>query len=423
MCGLIAAGLAALAAALVATAEPAGAQNPGYTFTEIAEPAYAMGRGRHAGTETVANPDPLKVGPARVPGDTSPPIQFTSFDKAQISNTGTVVFQASYDKGIRQGLFETDGTTITTVAVDQRGRPGAKSTPSAYEPSSLGALKLAEDGSVYFMPDVPVYAGTVLHWQNGVVSPLPGFDPNQRPSGVIVDPFSISGRGDVVCIGSYSSTDLNLGDASLLHDGRWSNLVPFTDDRYGDLSTSTEGPFVNDDGHVAMQVTGLNLDFDSIYLIRNGRGVRIATSRVKGEQLRLSGIDDNDTVYFVTIDDYVNDSVVAYRNGVYREIVPANYRNGPNSSGIAFSAHGRFLFNGYDNLFKPNMWPKQVHIAVYLTDGTTTVSLLAVGDRLFGHSVVDTCGYAINDLGQVVLRVTLDDNRTLLVRADPIGGK
>lgn len=312
---------------------------------------------------------------------------------ASINDDGVVAFQATLRDG-HSGVFTSDGHSVTDVAVTASAACPARLFSShpdinrAGELAVYGALKSGEQAVLLQQPDGCMVAA----------------DARGRLGGIGPLGPTMNEHGDVAARGT--SPD---GRACI---GLWRGAQLHVIAEVGERFCGFEGlPVVNNDGHVVFRAD-LPGGSQGLFVHRDGRYAAIA----------VTGSDFEEITRFPILND--------------RGVVAFAARRSPGAWGIFTGASGRLAcavdaaagFESFRGVLLNNAGlvacygtPAGGQLGIYVGPDPARHRLLGLGDTLFGATVVDFAlnPVSVNELGQLVIRVALDDRRQFIVRGDP----
>ncbi|HEX5684796.1 MAG TPA: choice-of-anchor tandem repeat NxxGxxAF-containing protein [Ideonella sp.] len=313
---------------------------------------------------------------------------------AAINDDGVVAFQATLSDG-HSGVFTSDGTFITEVAVTASTACPARlfsSHPDINQAGKLAVyatLKSGEAAVLLMRPDGSLAATDGLDWFNEI-GPM-GPTMNEHDD-VAVRGTSQDGRA---CIRVWRGTQFQaIAEA-------------------GDRFSRFEGlPVVNNDGHVAFRAD-LPDGRQGIFVHRDDQCAAIA----------LTGNDFVAIARFPIINDRADVAFAARRaSGVWGIFTAASGR-------LACVVDAEAGFESFRGVLINNAGPVAFYgtpaggqLGIYTGIDPIRHRILGLGDTVFGATVVDFAlnPVSINGLGQLAIRVALDDRRQFILRGDPV---
>jgi hypothetical protein len=313
---------------------------------------------------------------------------------AAINDDGVVAFQATLSDG-HSGVFTSDGKSTTDIAVTASTACPARlfsSHPDINQAGKLAiyaTLKSGEAAVLLMHPDGGLAATDERAWFNEI-GPL-GPTMNEHDD-VAVRGTSQDGRA---CIRVRRGTHFHaIAEA-------------------GDRFSRFEGlPVVNNDGHVAFRAD-LPDDRQGIFVHRDDQCAAVA----------MTGNDFVEIARFPIINDRGDVAFAARRaSGVWGIFTAA-------SGQLACVVDAEAGFESFRGVLINNAGPVALYgtpaggqLGLYTGTDPIRHKILGLGDTVFGATVVDFAlnPVSINGLGQMAIRVALDDRRQFILRGDPM---
>jgi hypothetical protein len=306
---------------------------------------------------------------------------------ASVNNVGTVAFQATLRDGT-SGVYMGDGRQVTLVADPVTGPfrgvcshpdingEGSSSFYADVESGGRGVF-LVRDGNVVAVADTAGPLGPTMNEAGTVAFRT---DRGTGGSGVY------TGSGGAVTTIAESSGRFRIFHGLPLIDTR--GAVTFR----ADLEGGGEGIYVSD-GEQVMTV--------------------VETGDVFGDLGPFPFASGTGTVAFCAHLRSGGSGVFTATSGEIATVVDSS---GPFESfrGVLLDDKGGLIFYAT---------PRGGELGVFTGPDPVGDRLLSVGSPLFGSAVVDFAlnPVSINDAGQVAIRVALEDERQMILRADPVG--
>lgn len=312
---------------------------------------------------------------------------------ASINDDGVVAFQATLSDG-HSGVFTSDGQSIADIAVTTSTACPVRlfsSHPDINQAGKLavyGTLKSGDEAVLLMRPDGSV---TVT-------------DARGRLSGIGPLGPTMNERDDVAVRGTSQD-----GQACIrVWRGSQFHAVAEAGDRF----CSFEGlPVVNNDGHVVFRAD-LPDHSQGIFVQRDEQCAAVA----------MTGHDFEEIARFPIINDRGDVAFAARRtSGAWGIFTAASGR-------LACVVDAEAGFESFRGVLINNTGPVAFYgtpaggrLGIYAGADPIRHRVLGLGDTLFGATVVDFAlnPVSINELGQLAIRVALDDRRQFILRADP----
>ena len=339
--------------------------------------------------------------------------QFSVFlDKPAINSSGVVVFHAQMKSGV-QGIYRSDGTTLTTI-VDtgsgefsfSAGRVSLESRPDIDDDGTVAFFIYHVLGNLNSAPGIRTGSGgaTVIiaessstgpfydafsnpSIRNGVVSFRGGINGNGNPHGIFTMP---AGGGSYTIIaqdgGKFLSTT-PFNETSINASGQVAYV--------GDLTNYASGVFVGPDAATTIALTGPGSQFSSLYTFP-----KISDNGAVVFWANLTDLSGGD---FMSSGDAVTQIAVA-GGGEADDQFPSI-----NAAGTV-ACFGR-LSSG--------------ERAVLAGTGPVVDKVIAAGDSLFGSTVVglgEPGNNGLNNNGQIVFTYSLENGVEGVAIATPANG-
>ncbi|MFO1337086.1 MAG: choice-of-anchor tandem repeat NxxGxxAF-containing protein [Burkholderiaceae bacterium] len=311
-----------------------------------------------------------------------------------INDDGVVAFQATLADG-HSGVFTSDGQRIADVAVTTSGGCPARLFRSHPDINRAGTvtvyatLKNGDEAALLVHPDGRVAA-------TGTPAPLGGIGPlgptmNERGE-VALRATTLDGQA---CIGVWGGGPFRCVAAAGEHFGEFEGL-----------------PVINRQGQVAFRAA-LPGGRQGVFVHRDGACTAVATTGDELEEIaRFPIIDDHGGVAFVA----------RRRDGAWGIFTAAPGRPaGVVEAGAGFESLRGVLVNRSGPVVFYGT-PRGGQLGIYTGAGPLRHRALGLGDALFGGLVADFAlnPVSVNEAGQWVVRVALDDGRQFILRADPV---
>jgi len=316
---------------------------------------------------------------------------------ASINDDGVVAFQATLSDG-HSGVFTSDGKSITDIAVTSSIACPARlfsSHPDINQAGKLAVyatLKSGDEAALLMHPDGSMAATDARGWFSGIgqLGPL-GPTMNEHDD-VAVRGTLHDGRA---CIG--------------VRRGAGFHAIAEAGDRF----CRFEGlPVVNNDGHVVFRAD-LPDDSRGIFVHRDGQCAAVAMTGKDFEELaRFPIINDRGDVAFAARRTCGVWGIFTAASGRLTCVVDAE-AGFESFRGVLINNAGPVAFYGT---------PAGGQLGIYTGPDPIRHRILGLGDTVFGATVVDFAlnPVSINELGQMAIRIALDDRRQFILRADPV---
>lgn len=311
-----------------------------------------------------------------------------------INDDGAVAFQATLRDG-HSGVFTSDGKSITDIAVTASAACPARvfsSHPDINQAGKLAVyatLKSGEAAALLMHPDGSMAATDARGGFSGI-GPL-GPTMNEHDD-VAFRGTSPDGRA---CIGVRRGAQLHaIAEA-------------------GDRFCRFEGlPVVNNDGHVVFRAD-LPDDRQGVFVHRDEQCAAVAMTGNDFEEIaRFPIINDRGDVAFAARRTSGAWGIFTAASGRLTCVVDAE-AGFESFRGVLINNAGPVAFYGT---------PAGGQLGIYTGTDPVRHRLLGLGDTVFGATVVDFAlnPVSINGLGQMAIRVALDDRRQFILRGDPV---
>jgi hypothetical protein len=314
---------------------------------------------------------------------------------ASINDHGVIAFQASLSDG-HSGVFTHDGSNIVDIAVSTSGACPARvfsSHPDINQAGKLSiyaTLKNGDEAALLIQPDGTIAGSAVGNPFSGI-GPL-GPTMNEHDD-IAVRGTSPDGRA---CIGVWRGSQLHIVAKA------------------GDQFCSFEGlPVVNNSGHVVFRAN-LPDDQHGIFVQHDAQCSTIATT----------GSDFKEIANFPIMNDQGTVAFAARRSSGVAGIFTVT------AGSLACVVDGETGFESFRGVLINNTGPVAFYgtptggqLGIYTGTDPVRHRLMGIGDTLYGATVVDFAlnPVSINERGQIVIRVALNDGRQFILRADPAG--
>lgn len=313
---------------------------------------------------------------------------------ASINDDGVVAFQATLSDG-HSGVFTSDGKSITDIAVTASTACPARlfsSHPDINRAGQLAVYATLKGGDEAVLLVHPDGSKAATDAQDGFtgVGPL-GPTMNEH--------------GDVAVRGTSQD-----GQACVrVRRGARFHVIAEAGDRF----CRFEGlPVVNNDGHVVFRAD-LPDGRQGIFVHRDEQCFAVA----------MTGTDFEELGRFPIVND--------------RGVIAFAARRSSGAWGIFTTASGRLTcvadagagFESFRGVLINNTGPVAFYgtpaggqLGIYAGTDPARHRILGLGDTVFGATVVDFAlnPVSINELGQMAIRVALDDRRQFILRGDPV---
>jgi len=313
---------------------------------------------------------------------------------ASINDDGVVAFQATLGDG-HSGVFTSGGTSIADVGVTASAACPARlfsSHPDINQAGKLAVyatLKSGEQAVLLVQPDGSMTATDARHGLSSI-GPL-GPTMNEHDD-VAVRATSPNGQA---CIGVWRGAQFRVIAEA------------------GDRFSRFEGlPVVNNDGHVVFRAD-LPDQGQGIFVHRGEQCAAVATTGDGFEEMaRFPMVNDRGDVAFVARRTSGAWAVFNAASGQLACVVDAE-AGFESFRGALINNAGLVAFYGT---------PTGGQLGIYTGPDPVHHRALGLGDTLFGATVVDFAlnPVSINALGQLAIRVALDDRHQFILRADPV---
>jgi hypothetical protein len=311
-----------------------------------------------------------------------------------INDDGIVAFQATLNGG-HSGIFTGDGKAITEFAVTASSACPARLFSShpdinrACRLTSYATLKSGHEAVLLMHPDGSIAATDARDGFSGI-GPL-GPTMNEHDN-VAVRGTSQEGRA---CI--------------RVRRGARFHAIAEAGNRY----CGFEGlPVVNNDGHIVFRAD-LPDGQQGIFVHRDDQCAAIATTGHEFKELaRFPMMNDRGAVAFAARRaSGVSGLFIATPGGL--ACVIDSEAGFDSFRGVLINNAGPIAFFGT---------PAGGQLGIYTGTDPHRHRALGLGDPLFGATVVDFAlnPVSINELGQIAIRVALDDGRQFILRGDPL---
>jgi hypothetical protein len=313
---------------------------------------------------------------------------------ASINDEGVVAFQATLSGG-HSGIFTSDGRSIADVAATTSADCPARLFSSHPDINQAGriavyaTLKSGEEAVLLMHPDGSLVA---VDARSGLIGIGP-LGPTMNEHDEVA--FRGTSSGGRACIG--------------VRRGARVDVIAEAGDPYGGF----EGlPVVGNKGQVLFRVN-LPGDRQGIFLHRDGRCAAIETTGDDVEEIaRFPTMNDHGAVAFAAKRRSGAWGIFIAASGKAACVVDAD-AGFESLRGVLINNAGPIAFYGT---------PTGGQLGLYTGTDPLRHRIIGLGDALFGATVVDFAlnPVSINEPGQLVIRVALDDGRQFILRADPV---
>ena len=313
---------------------------------------------------------------------------------ASINDEGVVAFQATLSDG-HSGVFTGDGKSITDIAVTASTACPVRlfsSHPDINQAGKLavyGTLKSGDQAVLLMCPDGSISAT----------------DARDRFCGIGPLGPTMNERGDVAVRGTSQD-----GKACIaVRRGARFHAIAEAGDRF----CGFEGlPVVNNDGHVVFRANLTDYS-QGIFVHRDGQCAAVA----------MTGNDFEEIARFPIMNDHGAVAFAAKRASGAWGIFTAD------SGRLACMVDAEAGFESFRGVLINNAGPVAFYgtpaggqLGIYSGADPTRHRVIGLGDTIFGATVVDFAlnPVSINELGQMAIRIALDDRRQFILRGDPV---
>jgi len=313
---------------------------------------------------------------------------------ASINDDGVVASQATLSDG-HSGVFTSDGKSVTDIAVTASTACPARlfsSHPDINQAGKLAVyatLKSGDEAVLLLHPDGSMAATDARERFNGI-GPL-GPTMNEHDD-VAVRGTSQDGRA-CICV----------------RRGAQFRAIAKAGDRF----CGFEGlPVINNAGHVVFRAI-LPDDQQGIFVQRDVQCASVAMTGSDFEEIaRFPTMNDRGTVAFAARRTSGASGIFTVASGRLACVVDAE-AGFESFRGVLINNAGPVAFYGT---------PAGGQLGIYSGTDPIRHRVLGLGHTLFGATVVDFAlnPVSINELGQMAIRVALDDRRQFILRGDPV---